>query len=207
MATKKEEIFLEINKFYELNDKTIAKLERFIDLLINYNQKYNLIGKSTIADVWNRHILDSVQLIKFITDRNSIIGDFGSGSGLPGIILSIIGVKEVHLIEKSFRKCEFLEIAQKISDNKIVIHQKMAEDIKNVKFDIITSRAFAPLDKILKITKPFLKKNTMAILPKGKNIINELNLINNENKIQYKIHPSLTSKEGNILIINKFFTL
>ena len=116
-------------------------------------------------------------------------------------------VKEIHLIEKSFRKCEFLEIAQKISDNKIIIHQKMAENIKNIKFDIITSRAFAPLDKILKITKPFLKKNTIAILPKGKNIINELNLINNENKIQYKIHPSLTSKEGNILIINKFFTL
>jgi len=204
MATKKEEIFAQINKFHQIDNNIIEKLEEFVKILLNYNQKYNLIGKSTIDDIWQRHILDSAQLIKFIKDKNLILGDFGSGSGLPAIILSILGVKNVHLIEKSFRKCEFLEIARKTSENNITIHQKKAEEIHGVKFDIITSRAFAPLDKIIKTTQPFLKKDTMAILPKGKNIVNELQLIKKYNKINYEIQPSLTSKEGNILIINNF---
>ncbi len=201
MAIEKGGIFKKIKKFDSLNDDTIQKLEKFVDLLLIHNQKYNLIGKSTIDDIWNRHILDSAQLIKFITNKNLIIGDFGSGAGLPAIILSIMGVKEVHLIEKSFRKCEFLEIAKEISDNKIVIHQKMAEKLDPIKFDIITSRAFAPLDKLLKTTQPFAKKNTTYIFPKGKNLTNELKLI--KNKLDYKIYPSLTSLEGNILIINR----
>lgn len=199
MAIKKEETLKEIEKFYPLNSKIINKLEEFVNLLLYYNQKYNLIGKSTIDDVWNRHILDSAQLIKFIPDPNFKIGDFGSGAGLPAIILSILGIKEIHLIEKSFRKCEFLNEAKKISENKIIIHQKMAQEITNIKFDIITSRAFAPLDKLLPIIQPYFKENTIAILPKGKNIFDELKSV--KKKLHYEIHPSLTSNEGHILVI------
>ena len=198
MAIKKEEIFEKIEKFLPLNDKIIYKLEKFVDLLILQNQKYNLIGKSTIDDIWNRHILDSIQLIKYIPNRDTKIGDFGSGAGLPAIILSIIGIKEIHLIEKSFRKCEFLQIAKEISENRIVIHQKMAQNVEPIKFDIITSRAFAPLNKLLEITQPFAKKDTIGIFPKGKNILNELDLI--KEKLDYELHQSLTSVEGNILI-------
>jgi 16S rRNA (guanine527-N7)-methyltransferase len=202
MAIEKSEIIKEIEKFCPLNGNIVEKLEKFVDLLLIHNLKYNLIGKSTIEDIWSRHILDSAQLIKFIPNKSLKIGDFGSGAGLPAIILSILGVKEIHLIEKSFRKCEFLEIARKVSNNRIVIHQEMVQNIKPIKFDLITSRAFAPLQKLLEITKPFVSANTIAIFPKGKNITNELNLV--KTKLDYKILPSLTSSEGNILIINKF---
>lgn len=200
MATEKEEIIKKIENFLPLTDDIVSKLEKFVDLLIEQNQKYNLIGKSTIEKIWSRHILDSAQLIKFIPDFNAKIGDFGSGAGLPAIILSILGVKEIHLIEKSYRKCEFLHLAKEISDNKIVIHQKMAQKIEPIKFDIITSRAFAPLNKLLEFTKPFSTSKTIGIFPKGKNITKELAQI--KDKLDYKIEKSLTSDEGNILIMN-----
>ena len=201
---KKTEILNEISKFWSINSEIISKLEKFAELLIKENQKYNLIGSSTVEDIWNRHILDCAQLIKFIPDLNLRVGDFGSGSGLPGIILSILGVREIHLIEKSFRKCEFLDKAQKISANKIIIHQKKAEELKPIKFDVITSRAFAPLDRLLKITKNFTGPKTVAIFPKGKNLKIELNLAKQQHKFTAQIFPSLTSSEGQILIINQF---
>ncbi len=201
MAIKKEEILQEIDKFLPLNNNIINKLEKFVNLLIEQNQKYNLIGKSTVDDIWNRHILDCAQLIKLIPNKDLKIGDFGSGAGLPAIILSILGAKEIHLIEKSFRKCEFLQLAQEISDNKVIIHQKMAQEIdSSIKFDIITSRAFAPLNKLLEITKPFAKEDTVRIFLKGKNVLKELEQI--RENMSYQIVKSLTSEEGNILIIN-----
>ncbi|MFT6386374.1 MAG: 16S rRNA (guanine527-N7)-methyltransferase, partial [Rickettsiales bacterium] len=118
----------EIRKFYPICTDEIERLESFVKILLEQNEQYNLIGKSTIPDLWERHILDSVQLLKYIPD-GVIVGDFGSGAGLPAIILSILGVGEIHLIEKSFRKCEFLALAAQISKNKIIIHQQKAEEI------------------------------------------------------------------------------
>lgn len=204
MATKKTVVLNKISEFYHLDDVVVDKLDEFVDAVIKYNQNYNLIGKSTIADIWNRHILDSAQLIKFIDNKNIKLGDFGSGAGFPALVLSILGIKEIHLIEKSFRKCQFLSEVKNISDNKIIIHQKLASDVEPIKFDLATSRALAPLDKLLKITQPFLGKDSKAIFPKGKNLLNELNLIKDKNNFDYKIYPSLTSDEGNILVINNF---
>jgi 16S rRNA (guanine527-N7)-methyltransferase len=202
MATKKEEVFEIIGGFCTINDQIKSNLEKFVNSLLNYNEKYNLIGKSTIEDIWLRHVLDSAQLIKFINNKNIQLADFGSGAGLPGIILSILGVSEVHLIEKSYRKCQFLELAKQFSNNKIIIHQSKIEDLKNLKYDVITSRALSPLDKLLKQIKPFIKDNSIGIFPKGKNLKNELNLILDKDNLSFKMHDSLTSDEGNILIIN-----
>ena len=101
----------QITNFYPISVSEIEKLESFVAILLKYNQEYNLIGKSTIDDIWHRHILDSAQLLQYIKNKDSVVGDFGSGAGFPGVVLSILGVKEVHLIEKSFRKCEFLKLA------------------------------------------------------------------------------------------------
>lgn len=204
MAIKKAETLKKIEDFYKLDQNIINKLEKFVEILLIHNQNYNLIGKSTIEDIWNRHILDSAQLIKFIKNKESArIIDFGSGAGLPAIILSVMGVGEIHLVEKSFRKCEFLEIAKEISDNKIIIHQEFIDKVTdNEGFDYITSRAFAPLDKLIKNSKAFVKSNSIAIFPKGKNLQKELDKIKNKSKLNYEIHASLTSNEGNILLIH-----
>ena len=103
------------------------KIDNYIQLLLKWNNRINLIGKSTIDDLWNRHIVDSAQLINFLTDeeiKNAVCADFGSGAGFPGIILSMLGLKHMTLIEKSIQKCNFLREAIKFSDNKIDIINK-----------------------------------------------------------------------------------
>lgn len=192
----------EIKKFYSISEKEIEQLKSFVKLLLECNQEYNLIGKSTIDDIWHRHILDSAQLLKYIGDKNLVLGDFGSGAGFPGVVLSILGVRQIHLLEKSFRKCEFLQLAAKISSNKIIIHQKKIEEIKGVKFDIVVSRAFAPLDKLLKIIKPFVKLGSYGIFLKGKSFESEISLAKKMRKFDYTAHPSLTSADSKVLIIN-----
>ncbi len=192
----------QITKFYPISVNEIFQLETFVAMLLEYNQEYNLIGKSTIEDIWHRHILDSAQLIQYIKNKNLVVGDFGSGAGFPGVVLSILGVKEIHLIEKSFRKCEFLKMAAKISPNKIIIHQKKVEEIKNLSFDIATSRAFSPLNDLIPIVKPFFKPTSIGIFLKGKNVENEINLAKKTNKFHHTAHPSLTSGESKVLVIN-----
>ncbi len=203
---KKLQVIEQINQFWPISEIALKSLENYVATLIKYNQKYNLIGESTIEDIWNRHILDSAQLLKYIKDKNLVTGDFGSGAGFPGMVLSILGLKEVHLIEKSFRKCEFLELAKEFSSGKITIHQKNAEEIKDIKFDLITSRAFAPMIRLLSTIKPFTKENTICLFLKGKNVDNELNLAKKIHRFNYTGHSSLTSKESKIILISKFLT-
>jgi 16S rRNA (guanine527-N7)-methyltransferase len=202
----KLQIIEQINQFCPISDNTIQSLENYVLALTKYNEKYNLIGQSTVNDIWNRHILDSAQLLKYIPDKNLVTGDFGSGAGFPGMVLSILGIKEVHLIEKSFRKCEFLELAREFSSGKINIHQKSAEEIKDIKFDLITSRAFAPMTRLLSTIKPFTQENTLCLFLKGKNVDNELNLEKKTHRFNYTAHSSLTSEESKIILISQFLT-
>lgn len=183
------------------------KIREYVDLLLKWNEKINLIGKSTIEDIYNRHILDSKQLLKFFTEEeleSSVFADFGTGAGIPGIILSIYGVKNIYLIEKSFRKSQFLNEAKKISDNKITIINKNIFDIKDIKFDIIVSRALAPLNELLKMVKPFCKKNTKCVFLKGKKILEEIEKAKKEFNFDYKLFDSETSSEGKVIIVEKY---
>ena len=202
----KLQVIEQINQFCPISDNTIKSLENYVLALKKYNEKYNLIGESTVNDIWNRHILDSAQLLKYITNKNLITGDFGSGAGFPGMVLSILGMREVHLIEKSFRKCEFLELAREFSSGKIVIHQKSAEEIRDIKFDLITSRAFAPMTRLLSTIKPFTKEDTICLFLKGKNVSSELNLAKKTHRFNYTAHSSLTSEESKIILISQFLT-
>lgn len=199
---QKNQIIDKISEFHTITTEQIDNLQSFIDELLIYNQKFNLIGASTIKNIWLRHILDSAQLIEYITDKNSIIADLGSGAGFPGVILSILGVKNIYLIEKSPRKCQFLRKISDISPNKITIIEENIANIKDLKFDIITSRAFAPLDKLLHISQNLLTNKGKYLLLKGKNLKKE---VANAQKIlknyRYQILKSKSSDEGNIILI------
>ena len=105
---QKNNVISGISKFHNITKEEIDHLEKFIESLLDYNQRLNLIGASTIEDIWCRHILDSAQLLQFIPDQNIAIADLGTGAGFPGIILSILGIKNITLIEKSPKKCQFL---------------------------------------------------------------------------------------------------
>ncbi len=199
LEIKKNNILTQIKNFCDLEKSKINNLEEFILLLLKENQNYNLIGKSTIEDIWNRHILDSLQLLKYIDNKNLKCADFGSGSGFPGLVLSIMGLKEMHLVEKSFRKCEFLRRAKLLSPNRVFIYQAKLEELKALEFDVILSRALASLEELLSYSNLFLRKNGYCLFLKGKKLADEIELAKKDWKFDHEIFPSLSSDEGKII--------
>ena len=200
---QKNQVISEISKFHNITKEEMFNLENFIDFLLEYNQKLNLIGSSTIKDIWIRHILDSAQLLEFIDNKNVIMADLGSGAGFPGVILSILGVKNIYLIEKSPKKCQFLRESSKISPNKITIIEKNIAEIQDLKFDLITSRALAPLKRLLNISKNITTNKTNYLLLKGKSLEIEIEDAKKElRNYQYRIFNSKSSNEGKIIKIS-----
>ena len=175
------------------------KLLEYSDLLLKWNKTINLISPKTVHEALQRHILDSLQLFKFIGNKDVSIVDLGSGAGLPGIVLSIVGISKVVLIESDSRKSAFLLQAAKLSQEKIEIINGRLETVSNLKCDIITSRAFANLDKIFTFSKGIVADK--YLLHKGKKYKEEIAIAKKQWLFKSKVHDSITSDYGKILEI------
>ncbi len=178
-------------------------LEQFSAHLLKWNKAINLISKShaNVADIWNRHVIDSAQLVKFIPENAKTITDFGSGAGLPGIVLAIIGGYHVNLIESDQRKCAFLTEIATFLPIKISVHNKRIEEIIPWESDVLTARALASLDKLFEITLPFIDKSKLCIFLKGQNIVEEIEVASNSWDFQCEIQPSVSDSQGRVLIL------
>jgi len=177
-----------------------STLMEYKKILLNENHKMNLIGKSTIDDFDQRHIIDCIQIIKHMPDKKKQVMDIGTGAGLPGVLLSILGYQNLHLVEKSPKKSAFLEICKAHLGLNYKIHTKPIAEISGVNIDYITARAFAPIEKIITATKKIIHKKTIYVLLKGKSYLSELNLINPQ-KYSWKNYPSITSEESKIIVL------
>ena len=144
----------------------LTKLTEYKKILLKENETMNLIGKSTIIDLDERHLLDCIQIIKYLPEHEKSVMDIGTGAGLPGIILSIIGFKNLHLVEKSPKKSSFLENCKLKLGLNYVVHNKSISEISNLNVDYITARAFATIEKIISMTKKIINKQTKFILHK-----------------------------------------
>lgn len=197
----RDKIFGDIDAFYPLNSSQKHALDQYVSSLLAHNEKYNFIGKSTIHQIWHRHILDCAQLMRFIDNRNAKFADLGSGAGLPGMVLSIMGLKEIHLIEKSFRKADFLRQIKSISAQRVFVHQAMLEDLENITFDCIMSRALASLDKLIEYCQKFLKPDGYCLFLKGKKLPFEIKEAQEKFNFSFELFDSLTSSESSIIKI------
>jgi len=186
------------------SDKKIQKIHKYIDLLLIFNKKYNLISKSTEKEIWNRHILDSAQIIKYIDfNKGHILSDFGSGAGLPGVILSIANTNpnfHVKLYEKSPVKRDFLADIQKITQFDI---EKNVYDYEVIKSDYVVCRAFKKLDLIFDISREKIKNPHKLIILKGKNALNDLKKLPKDKNYRYKTVDSVTDRDSKIIIATK----
>ena len=178
----------------------LNKLYEYKKILIKENESMNLIGKSTIDDLDERHLLDCIQIYKYLPHHEKSLMDIGTGAGLPGIILSIIGFKNLHLVEKSPKKSLFLENCKLQLDLNYHVHNKSISDISDLSVDCVTARAFASIEKIINMTKNIINKKTKFILLKGRSYLTELKSINPK-KYFWETHPSITSSESKIIII------
>ena len=176
----------------------LEKIQIYKEMLIDENSRINLISKKTIEDINNRHLLDSVQLMPIINSKQMSLLDVGTGAGLPGIMLAIAGCKNVNLVEKQGKKCEFLKKVNNKLELEMNILNSRVEDIAGQNFNVIIARAFAKIDKIILLTKKISNKNTKYILLKGKTFLDEIQLIN-ISKFNIKYFDSITSAESKII--------
>ncbi len=149
--------------------ETIAKVELYVSLLLKWQQSINLVSAATADHVWERHIQDAAQLFPLLPSSDITLVDIGSGAGLPGFVLAMMGVRDVHLIEVDRRKAEFLREAARITNTPITLHIKRAADVFIPACDVITARAVAELDALLSLTEHLRQPSTFCLFPKGEN--------------------------------------
>jgi 16S rRNA (guanine527-N7)-methyltransferase len=154
--------------------ETMARLEDYVRLLAAWNQRINLVGRNTIGTVWQRHILDSAQLMAHLPPGTRRVIDLGTGAGLPGLILAILGVPEVHLVESDRRKAVFLAEAIRVTRASARLHVGRAEALPRLSADALTARACAHLTDLLALAEPFIGTRTVCLFHKGKNVGAEL---------------------------------
>ena len=193
---------------FNVSRETLKELEEYSSSIISKNNEINLISSSTENSINTRHIKDSVQTIDFI-DKNDIetCTDLGSGAGLPGIVLAILMKRKKPLFkvifyEKSFHKSNFLKEMSKKFNLNTEIRQKNIFEEKNLKSDVIISRAFKPLPVILEIASTNFKKFKYIILflgKSGKEILKDALKIW---KFNYEEKKSLTNEDSLVIKIS-----
>lgn len=158
----------------DVSRETLDRLATYLDLLRRWQRAVNLVGPSTLADPWRRHILDSAQLLQHLPEPVESLVDLGSGAGFPGMVLAILGVGGVHLIESDRRKAAFLAEAARITATAVTIHACRIESVPRFVADVVTARGLAPLPRLLPLATRFIGPGSVCLFLKGASAASEL---------------------------------
>jgi len=186
----------------DINDEKLEKLKKYLYLIKIWQKKFNLISQYSFESIWERHFLDSYQILKLIGNKKRIL-DIGSGAGFPAIVCAICSNNNFDLVEANKKKCNFLNEVKKIIGMKnISIHHSRIENLKIIKnFDYISARAVTSLDKLLKYAIKFYKKGMYCVFLKGKTVFKELEIAEKKFIFQIRFIKSITNENGKILLI------
>ena len=187
---------------FVLNKTQVDKIDFYLSSIIEYNKHTNLVGKSTIENIWDRHVLDCLQLTKHIINKKLKILDLGTGAGLPGVLFSIVGYQKVLMVDSVKKKTDFVRKIIKELSLTAKIQNKRIEKPPKSQHDIIVSRALAPLVKLLTYARMYSNKNTTSLFLKGKNAISEIDIASNKFFFEFEKIKSLSSNDGCILKVN-----
>ena len=187
------------------SESILSSLYIYIELIKKWQKNINLVSKNSINDLWNRHVLDSAQLYSLLPapKKGLYIYDLGSGAGFPGMVLAIMGRKDIILCESNKRKCEFLKEVSRITNTNISIVNIRAQKLDGRSALAITSRALASLDTLLEISMPILREKGVCVFPKGRTWKEELTVAEKKFIINYNTVQSITSSDSKIIIITK----
>lgn len=189
---------------YDVSRETWHRLELFGTMLREEMQRQNLISKSSADFLWGRHIVDSAQLLLHAPepDAGKLWLDLGTGAGFPGIVIAILAPYQVQMVESRKRRAEFLDqVVERtgIGDHATVIADRL-ENIESFPADVISARAFAPLDRLIALSHRFSTENTVWLLPKGKNAVRELKGLSPKRQKMFHVEHSLTDPNAGILV-------
>ena len=189
-----------VSKF-GLTKTQVSKIERYVLEMFEFNKHTNIVGRSTLENVWERHIADSLQLSLFISQKKFKVFDLGTGGGLPGIPLSVLGYDNVFMIDSVGKKIDFVRGVIKLLSLSAKTQKKRIEQLNIGKADLIVSRALAPLNKLLSYSLLHSNKNTTSLFLKGRNVYNEIDMAKENYNFNYKVFKSVSSEEGCVLRI------
>jgi len=183
--------------------ETLERLEAYARLLAEWSARINLVGRSTLADPWRRHFLDSAQLLPLLPQGARSLVDMGSGAGFPGLVLAILGMPEVELIEADRRKTTFLREVARIADVGVTVRACRIEAVAPHVADVVTARACAPLDRLLPLAEKFIGPKTTCLFLKGAQAEEELTIAGKAWTMRASRHPSRSDPDGTILSLQQ----
>ena len=182
--------------------ETLVGLEAFADFLRSENERQNLVSRGTLDRIWERHFLDSAQLLRFAPASNASWLDLGTGAGFPGLVVAALHGGPVTMIESRRLRIEFLRRAADVlglGDRAVILLDRV-ERVPTQKFDAISARAFAPMNQLLELAHRFSTEKTRWILPKGRSAQSELAAAESSWQGSFRLEPSLTDAESGIII-------
>ncbi len=192
---------------YNVSRETYYRLESYVTLLREWQCKFNLVSKKSLECVWQRHIEDSAQLFKYITDEVKVIYDFGSGAGFPAVVLAIIAKEKrpeikFKLIESIGKKTLYLNAVKECLElENIEIINDRIENLELVKVDMITARAVTSLNNLLEYSILFSDKKTKLLFPKGQSYKEELYDAKKKWNFKLKVYKNELCDDGVILLL------
>lgn len=180
----------------------MERLERFVGMLSEENQRQNLVSAASLQSVWQRHIADSLQLLDHVPGEASPWLDLGSGAGMPGLVIALARPDmRIGLVESRKKRVEWLErIGAEFSLANCTIHGLRLESVESREMAVITARAFAPLGKLLDLSARFSTRTTCWVLPKGRSGAQELLQQPVRIREMFHVEQSVTDPEAGILI-------
>jgi 16S rRNA (guanine527-N7)-methyltransferase len=185
--------------------ETLARLKAFVGLLTDWNARHNLVSKTSLDEVWQRHVLDSAQLAPLIPPEAKTLADLGSGAGFPGLVLAVLlqGQVAVTLFEATRKKVEFLRAAADRLALGVTVRNERIEETARAVFDVLTARACAPLPELLEYAQHFAGPQTVCLFLKGQNVGVELTEAGKSWRMKVREHPSVTHPFGVVLEIRE----
>ena len=200
----------EFVKSLNVSRETLNGFYEYRTLLSKWNEKINLVSKNTLVDIWERHFLDSGQIIKHVEASGKKWVDVGSGAGFPGLVVALLLRDrkidcDLILVEKNPKKGFFLnEVIRKLNLSVNVVNKNI-DALKPLKADILTARAFSQLNKLIEIAFQHRKKEGICLFLKGENYRLELDKTLNHWFFDYDVVDSLSSSSGKIIRVKKIF--
>ncbi|MDC1406871.1 16S rRNA (guanine(527)-N(7))-methyltransferase RsmG [Candidatus Puniceispirillum sp.] len=189
----------QVGDLLNVSRETIDKFQLYLTLLEKWQRRINLVANSTLADAWQRHILDSGQLAAYYPPKARQILDVGSGAGFPGLVLAIMGGVTVDLVESDQRKAVFLSTVIRELGLAAKVHNQRIETMANLRPDVITARALAPVPKLLNLIKTQLHSDGVCLFLKGALVEDELTNLQSYSTMVATTHSSLSDSTGVVL--------
>lgn len=194
-----------IQSDYDVSRETIVRLEEFAAYLTTENERQNLVSRGTLDAIWSRHILDSVQLLCFAPSPTASWLDLGTGAGFPGLIIGLLHQGSVTLVEERRKRAEFLTASAELLEiqDEVTIRCAKLERLESQAFDVISARAFAPLEKLFALSHSFSTAKTRWILPKGRNAASELEAAQASWQGDFRLEQSITDPDAKIIVAER----